>query len=102
MNTVIIVSVMLAAMVLTMAVQNVMADVCNTTTTGPFTDFFNKIGGCPVKVLFESPNSVQLQYDDMAGLGAGFITQLETAWHWYVISHQDDGNTTTIVLAPLR
>jgi hypothetical protein len=73
----------------------------NTSTNGPFTNFFNGINGCPVKVLFESPNSVQLQYDDMMG-GGGYITQLESGYHWYEISHQDDGSTTTIVLAPLR
>ena len=73
----------------------------NTTTAGQFTNFFNNIGGCPVKVLFESPNSVQLQYSDGNGYD-GYVTQLETAYHWYEINHQDDGTTTTIVLAPLR
>jgi len=58
-----------------------------------------------VHVLFESPNSVQLQWSDEMGSslnGGVYVTALESAWHWYEVSHQDDGINTTVVLAPLK
>jgi len=87
-------------MVLTMAVQNVMA-YCNTTTTGQFTDWVNRVDECDLlKVLSESPNSVMIQYSDLL-IGSSTLPQhIESAFHWDVTSHQDDGNTTTIVLKP--
>jgi hypothetical protein len=77
------------------------AEICNPDTQGPFTDFFNNIGGCPVKVLFESPNSVRLQYEDGFGYD-GYVSQADTAHNWYEVSREDDSLKTTVVLAPLK
>jgi len=96
-------------------VQNTTVASCdnNENTTGQATDFFR--GNCEVTVLFESPNSIQLQVQDKAKLlqlleGQNSnpsdaylqVQGFELTYHWYEISKTDDGSYTTIVLAPLR
>jgi hypothetical protein len=73
----------------------------HTNTTGPVTDYFSNRFGCEVKVLYESPTTVQLQAQDLYD-AYGIVHGYEITFHWYEISKTDDGYYTTVVLAPLR
>jgi len=111
MNTVIIVSVLFAAMLVTIAVQNVMAVLTpppclkNTSSSGPWTDYFNMVKGIyhcqtfDVTVLHESASSVMLHYLDSDNSETA-ITEEAGVLNWHILSHQDDGVVTTDVLVP--
>jgi hypothetical protein len=109
----IIFSASLAVALLTISSQSIMAVltpppcVKNTTTSGPWTDFFNVVrdiyhcgvGDVSVNVLHESPTSVTLQYLDSNG-GHSAIIEESGILNWHMLSHQDDGVLTTDVLVP--